>query len=84
MFVEVKDKVKGIYMGWETIKSPSRFEKESNRTYGDKKYKPTSKKKLYFRNKSIFHQGNFFQTSLRHSNRMIFGYKKIHNQMWLK
>ena len=39
MFMKIKDKVEDIYMGQETLKSPSRFEKESNRNSSNKKYR---------------------------------------------
>lgn len=58
MFTEIKDKIKGIYMGQETIQSPTRFEK-------NQKVPPAIKKKksklilknhpLYFRDQTIFH-----------------------------
>lgn len=48
-----------------------------------KKYKLISKN-LYFRDKTIFCYGNFLETSLRHSNRMIGGCKRKYPiKMWL-
>lgn len=46
IFTEIKDKVKDSYMGQESIKSPTRFEKNQIEPPAIKKKKQTNIKKL--------------------------------------
>ena len=52
---------------------PVDLKKESNRNSNNKKIQNIIKEKNYFRHKSIFHQGNSLETSLRQNNGMIWG-----------